>query len=138
MTTDLLKSLFDEFKYRHELFWKLLGWISVAVLTLDTFPFLKDGGQYNLPKLAPMLFIFPLVGAIITLFGGTLLTLEYRLLARVETAYNEKKRNVDPRTTNSRELDHRIIGYSVIAIWTLALFGLSTVEAVVLYRGATP
>ena len=128
MEIDLLKPLFEEFKYRHELFWKLLGGLSIAILTLDAIPFLKDG-PYDLKKLTQYLFMFPLVAAVIAISGGILLFLEYRLIANVEIVYNAKKSAVDLNASNSGILDHRCIGYSVVLVWFVGFFTLSVLEA---------
>lgn len=134
MTDALVKTLFDEFKYRHELFWKLIGSISAVVLALDVLPFLKGGGKYDFGELKSLFFMLPAVASLIAFFGVLLLLAEYRLLAFVEKSYNGKKGDLDINTKNDHVLDHRWIGYSVIFGWGAALSVLSAMESVELFK----
>ena len=138
MSQDLMKALLDEFKYRHELVWKIIFRFSSVILLLYSVPFLKGTGSMNLDTVKTLALAFPLVGGVISLAGTLLLLLEYKLLAFVEANYNECKESLVPGTSNKHAFDHRYIGYVLIYSWGAAFFLLGVAEFLILKTRSVP
>jgi len=77
MSPEVLKALLDEFKYRHELFWKIIFRFSSAILLLYSVPFLKGTQFTTLNTLGTLMLGFPIVGGLLAIAGTALLLLEY-------------------------------------------------------------
>ena len=128
MSEDMMKALLDEFKYRHELVWKIIFRFSSAILLLYSVPFLKGTGAINLGTVEALALGFPFVGGIMAIAGTLLLLLEYKLLAFVEMKYNECKEALAPGTSNKHAFDHHYIGYLLIYSWGAAFLLLGVAE----------
>ena len=129
MSNELIDSLLDEFKYRHELFWKIVFRFSSAIIILYTIPFLKVEGERSIDEIV---LGFPFVGVVVSLAGIALLLLEYRILSFVEEKYNECKEQLAHGYSNIHAMNHKYIGYLAIVVWGLFFSSLGVAEFVYL------
>jgi hypothetical protein len=77
--------LWDEFKYRHELYWKSLYLWGGAATAVFIAPFLKP----ELKVLGPAVFIFPVIGLVLALVGAWHLASEGERLMEVGRKFNQ-------------------------------------------------
>ncbi|MCR4409134.1 MAG: hypothetical protein QHH43_00565 [Candidatus Saccharicenans sp.] len=77
--------LWDEYKYRHMMFWKSFYLWGGAAVTIFIMPFLKK----ELKVLNQAIFIFPLIGFIISLIGAWHLAAESERLLKIGEKYSQ-------------------------------------------------
>ena len=114
MAEEIISCLLDEFKYRHELFWKIVFRFSSAILVLYAIPFLNIETGRSIDQLA---LVFPIVGCCLSIGGVALLMLEYKILSFVEGKYNECKESIKAGCSNIHALNHKHIGHLIIIVW---------------------
>ena len=131
MATEMIKYLLDEFKYRHELFWKIVFRFSYAILILYALPFLKLETEISIDRLA---LGFPVVGFSLSIGGIILLILEYRILSFVEKKYNECKESIKGGFLNIHAFNHKYIGYLIIIVWGIFFCALGIWEFIYLKK----
>jgi hypothetical protein len=106
-TMDLAKIHLDEYKYRHELFWKLFQRTALAALTLDLIPFLYldklDQTSSATAKVRDLVMIFPVSGLIVAAVSWWLLRAEYERLGASYRVYHA----IVSRKLDSLNLEHR-------------------------------
>jgi hypothetical protein len=128
--------LWEEWKYRHDLFWRSLFRWAGAVVTLWIIPFARWDVIKLWPKIA--LIGFPSVAFILSVFSAWLLGAEQRRFAMVNTKYDEMRQNFAPprmpRRTKVDRLFARPIGNSIIWVYLFALCLLSASVFVLLLR----
>ena len=76
----MLKMLLEDFRYRHENYWKLFVLFSGAILVLIVIPFIY---QNNNPFLAQIGWVFPLLSILVAIPAAIILHAEY---SRIESA----------------------------------------------------
>jgi len=64
--------------------------------------------------------------------------LSTRILAFVESKYNDIKEALAPGTSNKHALEHRKIGYLIIWSWGMAFLMLGVIEFVILRNSSVP
>jgi hypothetical protein len=118
--------LWDEWKYRHALFWTFLFRWAGAVVTLWVIPFLKPEIFTPVPKLA---LVFPALAFALTLFSTWLLGAEQRRFAMVNQKYEELRRDHrPPRMARDTFLDRLFaapIGAGILWLYCLAFATVS-------------
>jgi hypothetical protein len=77
--------LWSEYKYRHEVYWKSLYLWGGGAIAIQIAPFLKP----ELRTLVEAIFIFPVLGLIISLIGAWHLSAESERLGAVGRKYDE-------------------------------------------------
>jgi len=84
-TTDIemAKLYWEEFKYRHELYWKLFFRFSYAIIFLLVIPYVHPD---ELRELADFVRLFPIAGMLLSLVAAWLLAAEYK---RVGVTYQK-------------------------------------------------
>jgi hypothetical protein len=120
--------LWNEWKYRHDLFWKMLFRWGASVLTLWAIPFLRPVVFKPLPRLA---LLFPLMAFVLSLFSAWLLAAEQRRFGMVNQMYNELRgRFLPPRMPQETRMGKLLaapIGATIVYIYGLGLGLLSLV-----------
>jgi hypothetical protein len=84
--------LWEEFKYRHELYWKSIFLWGGAATSIFIAPFLKP----ELRVLNSVVFIFPIIGLAISLIGTWHLAAESERLSVVKRKYDEIRGSYTP------------------------------------------
>ena len=127
--------LWDEWKYRHELFWKSLFRWGGAVITLWIIPFLKPEVFKPYPIVS---LLFPAMGFLLSLFSAWLLGAEQRRFAMVNQKYHELRGAfLPPRVPRLTRLDRLYalpIGAKVVPLYALLFGVLSVVVGVLLWH----
>jgi hypothetical protein len=95
---ELAKIHLDEFRYRHELFWKLFYLFSFAILILVAIPFLYldkvDPGSTTLVKVQARILFFPLSAMIVATISWCILRAEYERLHAAMHVYESALRRM--------------------------------------------
>lgn len=97
MPKDLIMPLLEEFKYRHDHFWKILFRFSSAMLVLYSIPVLDIKIKRDI---SDIIYAFPSIGLIIAAAGIFLLNLEFKMIAHVEKNLNKCKEIIVEGTSN--------------------------------------
>jgi hypothetical protein len=133
--------LWEEWKYRHDLFWKSLFRWAGAVVVLWVVPFLKP----EIFKFRPWIaLIFPAAAIILSLFSAWILGAEQGRLAMVSKKYDElRKEFLPPRMPKDTRLNRFFgwpIGRSVVFAYGFGFAALSLVVGYFLWLSieATP
>jgi hypothetical protein len=122
--------LWEEWKYRHDLFWRLLFRWAGAVITLWVIPFLKPNVFKPWPWVA---FLFPVLAFLLSLGSGWILGTEYSCLEMVARKYNELRKDFAPPITENR-LYASAYGGRLVWVYAIALALLSLAVCVLLWR----
>lgn len=126
--------LWDEWKYRHNLFWRSLFRWSGAVITLLIIPFLKTDVFKPWPMMA---LVFPVLAALLSLFSAWILGAELGRFAMVNKKYDELRSNfLPPRLPTKRWLERgyaRPIGASLLRLYAAVFLVLSVVAWLLLW-----
>ena len=127
--------LWQEWKYRHDLFWKSLFRWAGAVLTLWIIPFVKPEVFKPWPKLV---LAFPVTAFLLSMFSAWIIGAEHRRFAAVNTKFNEMRRDYSPpRMPTNSWLDRRFA--SPVGVWIIPFYGftfalISVLIAILLWR----
>ena len=125
----ILNVLLEEFKYRHENFWGILFKLSYVIIILYTIPYLKPENFQDISKFS---LGFPIIGFLLSIAGVTLLRLEYKTLAFVESNYNKVKDEIHTGTSNYSVIRHEHIGQLIIYCWGVTFLIIGIVEFILL------
>lgn len=123
-----IQLLWEEWKYRHDLFWKLLFRWAGAVIVLWVIPFLK-------PEIfkfrAWVALIFPAAAFILSLFSAWILGAEQGRFSMVNKKYDELRVEfLPPRMPRKTRLDRlfaRRIGAGIVLLYGFGFAALSVV-----------
>ena len=127
---ELLKLQYEEFKYRHELFWKLFFRFSLAILFLLGLPYAYPDKVKDFKSLIVFL---PFAAIITTLFCYWLLSAEYQRLAAVSKLLNDlkpdgyKPYHLDPNIRFAKLLN-RPVGQTVADVFAGGFLILAILE----------
>jgi hypothetical protein len=83
---DALKMLWEEYRYRHELCWRVPIQTTVAAVILSTVPYAQC---HIVPVLGRAILLVPLLGVVLTLFVMTVMARELERLSAVRDRYRE-------------------------------------------------
>jgi hypothetical protein len=126
-----IELLWNEWKYRHDLFWRLLFQFAGAVIVLWVIPFLKPEIFKSRPWIA---LVFPAAAAILSLFSAWILGAEQRRLTMVSKKYDELRGEfLPPRMPRETRLDRFFawrIGAGIVLFYG---FGFTVLSIVVGY-----
>ena len=111
--------LWEEYKYRHDLVWRLVFQLTTAVILINTAPYLKDNVTKGIGW--PMLAV-PALAIALALLGVSRLSREHALLDEVRTRHQQLHSYPPSRGTFKRQ--------SVFYLWCLV--ALSVVNLVAL------
>jgi hypothetical protein len=103
-SVELAKYLWEEYKYRHDLIWRLLFRVTTVVVLLSIAPFTID----NLTKEAVGVWVqfLPALAMGVAAVGWLLLLAEFRLFSPVDCRYVEAQTTVVGKTLRKRRIDH--------------------------------
>ena len=137
---ELLKLKFEEFKYRHELFWKLFFSFSLAILFLLALPYAYPDKVAEFKRL---IIFLPLAAAIVTVFCYWLLSAEYQRLASVRrqlTDLTPESYKPYPLATHTKfaKLLNRPVGQVVVNVFFVGFLTLAVLEGLFIYYAAKP
>lgn len=124
--TDVLKQLWDEYKYRHELCWKIIVQITAASVALAILPYVntKVTGILKLWVLP-----VPALAVVVVAFGALVIENELDVLDRVKDKYRE----LQALSLGIPKLHHqRFRRY--VRLYIAALLALGLLNIVVLVR----
>jgi hypothetical protein len=133
---ELLKLQFEEFKYRHELFWKLFFSFSLAILFLLALPYAYPD---KVGKLRDLITFLPIAALVITLLCYWLLRAEYQRLAAVRRQLDELKPKGYKQATLAagsifEKLLNLSVGKAVANIFLVGFLTLSVIELLFIRR----
>jgi hypothetical protein len=127
--------LWDEWKYRHDLFWRLLFQWAGSVVALWIIPFLKPDIFKPYPKAA---LVFPLLAFFLTLLSAWLLGAEQRRFEMVSVKYDELRQGYlpprMPKKTFADKLFAARVGASVVWFYGLTFALVSLAVAAILLK----
>ncbi|MEZ5308045.1 MAG: hypothetical protein R2684_12940 [Pyrinomonadaceae bacterium] len=83
---ELIKLLWEEFKYRHELFWRLFFSFSLAILFLLALPYAY---AENVKVFKKLLIFLPVAACTVTVFSYWVLCAEYQRLVATRKQFND-------------------------------------------------
>ena len=135
---ELLKLHFEEFKYRHELFWQLFFRFALAILFLLALPFAYPT---TVAQFKAFVIFLPIAADIVTVFSFWLLMAEYRRLATVRQQFNDlrpdghKQYPLSTKTSFDRLLG-RPVGQVVAKAFLWCFLLLSALEALFIWLAA--
>jgi hypothetical protein len=130
-----IQLLWDEWKYRHDLFWRsLFRWAGVVV-TLWVIPFVKPEVFKPWPKIA---LFFPAMAFILSLFSAWILGGEQRRFEMVNKRYNDlRERFLPPRVPQDTLIDRLValpLGIIIVWVYAIALALLSALVLILLWH----
>ena len=121
----ILNVLLEEFKYRHENFWGILFKFSYVIIILYAAPYFKPENFQDISQLS---LGFPVLGFLLSVAGVILLRLEYKILAFVESNYNNVKDEIRSGASNFSVLRHQNIGLFIIYCWGISFGAIGLLE----------
>ena len=131
------KLLWDEYKHRHDLVWKLIFQITAAAVVLSVVPYLAP--EPIVRYIGRGVLIAPALASILVLFSMAVVYNELILLGKIRTAHRRLQKNLFgirhkiPRK-NNQKVDRGVL-LSLFGIWTFVylfiLAGLSLVNVVI-------
>jgi hypothetical protein len=135
---ELLKLQFEEFKYRHELFWQLFFRFSLAILFLLALPYAYPTQVAGFKN---FIIFLPIAAAIVTIFSYWLLMAEYQRLAAVRRQFKDlrpKGFKQYPLGTDVRfaKFLNRPVGQAVANAFLAGFLILAILEALFIYLAA--
>ncbi len=86
--TDKLTYLLDEYKYRHNLIWRTLITITLAVVILSYLPYVDYVRGFRQSGFGSLLLFLPLLAVFIAMFGCRVMEYELSLFWRIVLAYH--------------------------------------------------
>ncbi len=120
----------EEWKYRHDVYWKSLNLWGGAVIFLLIGPYT---GAVNLTDLGYYVFVFPALAFLLSLFAGWQLAAEYARIVNVtKSLRDELPVYVIEPTTRREKILFYSIGKVVTRAFVLGLSALSIVDAIIL------
>jgi hypothetical protein len=126
--------LWDEWKYRHGLYWKTLFRWGGAVVTLLIIPFIKPEIFSPLPIAA---LAFPLLAFCVSVFSAWLIGAEQRRFQVVSKKYDELRKDfLPPRLPDTGHWDKFLaapIGAKIVPIYGVSLAILSIIDGILLW-----
>ena len=124
--------LWDEWKYRHGLFWRLFVRCAGSVITLWVIPFLKPDVFKPFPFVS---LVFPLLAFVLSVLSVVLFFGEQRRFAMVNEKYNELRRCYEPPRWPKRGFVNRLasLEIGVVLVWFYGVgFALASIGVGVL------
>ena len=129
------KMLWDEWKYRHDRFWRSLFRFASAVIIVSIVPYVKPE---LIEKLGNVIVVFPVLAILISLGACWLLAAEYQRLRMVGKRYDDLRGNYVPPRMPSKKWWQKVlkwsIGWVVALSFGIAFVALSIVNIFVLLR----
>jgi hypothetical protein len=135
--SDKSGAVWEEYKYRHDLCWRLIFQITAVVVTLSLVPYLAD--EVLVVRLGAWILFVPLLAFLVTFFGLLLMQLELKLFSDVDNEYIKYRKlrtSAKDITGEYNWFQFVIIGY-LIAILLLSLLNLFVIIDIWL-PGMTP
>ncbi len=88
ITLEEAQFLWDEYKYRHELCWKLIFQVTTAVVAILVIPYIR----LDITKSVGLwILALPCLAIILVVFAKSRLTRELEILAKIRTAHRERQ-----------------------------------------------
>jgi len=118
---EFLKYLLEEYKYRHDLIWRLLFRFSEAIILLGIIPYAYSEIA---TKVGRWIILLPLIAMILSIIGFAWMKFELELFGFIDSKYNEHQSHmfnleVDENKPNTFRL--AVLGYhSVLILLTVA------------------
>jgi hypothetical protein len=125
-----IQLFWEEWKYRHDLFWRLLFRWAGAVITLWIIPFVKPEVFKPFPRTA---LLFPVVALFVTIFSAWVLWSEQIRFDAINKKFKEMRQPYSPPTI-SGTLGARSVGKSLVLLYAISFVGLTGVVFVLLLR----
>jgi hypothetical protein len=131
--------LWDEWKYRHDLFWRSLYRYAGSVITLWIIPFLKPEVFKPFPAAT---LLFPVLALFLSVFSAWLLGAEQRRFAMVNAKYDELRQEfLPPRMPKEGLVDKLFaarVGAYVVLFYVLSLAIGSIVDGILVWKSLHP
>jgi hypothetical protein len=121
-----LTSLWEEYKYRHDLLWRITFQITVASVLLAIVPYTADPATLGIVALAP-----PLLAVVLVVLGIVVVSVERKLFLPVRDKYWAWQKEIfsinQPENFSASQLQRRLIGggHTVYFFLILLALGLS-------------
>ena len=132
---EMVKALWEEIKYRHELFWKLLFRALTGVLILLSIPILSADKLNISMATTPGMFMFPIAASAIAIFSFQVFTREHQILRPVIRLHDELLvRLLGVEASVYRNPNASKATYITVAFLTASLIG-SALEIWMIFAG---
>jgi len=132
-----LSHLWDEYKYRHDLVWRVALRLTFVVASLSVIPYVNASLTTQMPHL---MLVPPCVAVVLALFGSAVIVNEYCLLATIKKAYRRLQRQFFEQTFRCLD-DEGIPKQSrthlfpvFLGVYLICLVGLAILNFVFLVR----
>lgn len=137
-TVEMIKLYYDEFKYRHDHFWKLFFKFSYAIFFFIMLPFFMKVEGLKADSFSKVLeghaYIFPVIACILSLVATLVLLSEYERLSLTIKKCNELKDDCYKPIKMSHKGLNAIYKIKIgIIVPVLFLIGMFAIAAMVLF-----
>ena len=126
---EMIKLYWEEFKYRHERYWKSFFRFSFAILFLLALPYVYSD---KLDELGRLSILVPVLSAILSLFSAWLLAAEYERIRLTKEKFQELKEGKfgakELEKSGIRKILSWRIGIVVTVLFVVVFFLLSLLE----------
>ena len=89
------KYLWEEYKYRHDLAWRLIFQFTTAIVALAIVPYVQVA---LVKELGPLILIPPIIGFGLAWFGYYVMDNELELFGRIKKRYREWQNALEPQS----------------------------------------
>ena len=97
---DELPYLWDEYKYRHDLVWRVALRLSFVVAFLSVIPYVNDSLTM---KIGRLMLVLPGLSVVLAILGSAVIANEYRLLQMIKSAYRRLQSDFFSETFGDRD-----------------------------------
>jgi hypothetical protein len=136
-----IQLLWEEWKYRHDLYWRTLLLWGGSVITLWIVPFAKPEVFRPWPKVT---LLFPILAFLLAIFSAWLLGAEQRRFEMINQIYSEVRKPFSPPSVPRETITDRLfaipIGSKIVWVYGAGLSLISLIVLALIYRslGAPP
>ena len=85
---NLLAQLWDEYRYRHDLCWRIIAQVTVASISLAALPYVDDKVTV---ALNPWIVAVPVLAVVVVAFGALVVANELSVLEPIKAKYRERQ-----------------------------------------------
>jgi len=122
--------IWDEYKYRHGLIWKLIFQITTAVIAVSTIPYILTRDQEE--KIGYFIIALPIIGLFLTIFSIFRINKECYVMEQLKRKHREfhKSYNITYEESSSFALH--------VNIYLVALIVLGVINLIVITKNSFP
>jgi hypothetical protein len=120
--------IWDEYKYRHDLCWRLVFQLTTAVVIISVVPYIKPDVA---KQLGSIIAVLPIIGIALTLLGYARLNREFALLDAIRGKHRELQGLLGPED----DAETKFSKHAKFYLWCLLGLGFVDVVVVVWFVG---